>query len=260
MDWLQSAENDIVCLQETKCTDDEAAKVMPGWVDQAYPYRYWNSCDGRHQDKGFQKKGLSGTAIWSKRPGIQLAGVDFDKEGRITAVEFSDIILVTVYTPNSQSPESDRFRYRVRSWDVDFRAYMSQLCKKKTTIICGDFNVAHGDGDVYKPDEFRNRVAGFMNEERENFTKLLTETDSIDAFSKCNPNAEKAFTFWDQKLPYLRRTNRGWRIDYFLTPCKLPIRIKKCEHLPYVTGSDHCPISLEYDKLYKRRYRLKLTT
>lgn len=257
-DWLQAGQYDYVCLQETKCTEEEAEKVMPNWVRSKYPFRYWRSCTGEYQHEGFQKKGLSGTAIWSKQPGIQLPSTDFDKEGRITAVEFGKFILVTVYTPNSQSPESDRFRYRVREWDVNFRKYIQTIQQEKTVIVCGDFNVARFDKDVYKPDEFKNVVAGCMNEERQNIEKLLQETQLEDAFHKKHPDAEKAFTFWDQKLPYLRRTNRGWRIDYFLTPQALPFSIRACNHLPQILGSDHCPIELHGEFIQKKPYKLKI--
>lgn len=256
--WLQSGKYDYICLQETKCTKEEAEKVMPSWVRDLYPYRYWRSCTGEYKNEGFQKKGLSGTAIWSKHPGIQLASTLFDKEGRITAVEYVKFILVTVYTPNSQSPESDRFRYRVREWDVNFRKYICSLQQDKPVIVCGDFNVARFDKDVYNPDEFKNMVAGFMNEERDNLEQLLVEAKLEDAFVKKHPTTEKAFTFWDQKLPYLRRTNRGWRIDYFLTPAKFPFIIRECKHMPSIVGSDHCPIELVIEFLTKKPYKLKL--
>lgn len=257
-DWLQAGQYDYVCFQETKCTQDEAEKVMPSWVREKYPYRYWRSCTGEYQNEGFQKKGLSGTAIWSKQPGTQLPSSDFDKEGRITAVEFGKFILVTIYTPNSQSPESERFRYRVREWDFGFRKHIKMLQQKKPVILCGDFNVARFDKDVYKPKEFKNLVAGFMNEERSNLEKLILELQLIDAFHYKNPTSDKAFTFWDQKLPYLRRSNRGWRIDYFLTPSKMPFVIRKCNHLPTVIGSDHCPIDLSAEFITKKPYKLKI--
>lgn len=257
-DWLQAGQYDYICFQETKCTEEEAEKVMPGWVRDKFPYRYWRSCTGEYQNEGFQKKGLSGTAIWSKQPGLLLESTDFDKEGRITAVEFGKFILVTVYTPNSQNPESDRFRYRVREWDVNMRQYIKNLQLDKPVILCGDFNVARFDKDVYKPDEFKNMVAGFMNEERNNIEKLMEETHLEDAFHKKHPTAEKAFTFWDQKLPYLRRTNRGWRIDYFLTPKKLPFIVRNCNHLQDVKGSDHCPIELHAEFITKKPYKLKI--
>jgi exodeoxyribonuclease-3 len=262
MDWLSGGAYDIVCIQETKATEEEADKVAPRWVNENYPHRYWNSCTGEYQHEGFQKKGLSGTCIWSKQPGEQLAHPDFDKEGRTTTVEFGEFIIVTVYTPNSQTPESDRFRYRVRTWDDSFREYVQQLNAHKPTIVCGDFNVAHGDGDVYKPVEYKNMVAGFMNEERDNFSKLLDDANLVDTFRRFHPDDEGAYTFWDQKLPYLRRTNRGWRIDYFLTPTSLQSKITACDQHPTIMGSDHCPITLELTtivpKTRKRKIRLRI--
>lgn len=260
VDWIESSDYDIVCLQETKCTRAEADKVAPEWVFTKYPHRFWNSCTGEYQHLGFQKKGLSGTAIWSKWSGVQLESAEFDKEGRITAVDFGDFIVVTVYTTNSQSPESDRFRYRVREWDVAFREYVAKLSSVKATVVCGDFNVAHQDRDVYKPDEFKNMVAGFMNEERENFTKLL-DLGFIDGFRHFKPDDDKQFTFWDQKLPYLRRTNRGWRIDYFLVPQSLVHTMTECDIHPDIQGSDHCPITLtlalEHSTSHKPKVILK---
>ena len=261
MDWLSGGTYDIVCIQETKATQEEADKVSPRWVKEKYPYRYWNSCTGEFQHEGFQKKGLSGTCIWSKQPGEQLAHPGFDKEGRTTTVEFSEFIIVTVYTPNSQTPESDRFRYRVRTWDDNFREYIQQLNAHKPTIVCGDFNVAHGDGDVYKPVEYKNMVAGFMNEERDNFSKLLDDAKLVDTFRLFHPDDKGAYTFWDQKLPYLRRTNRGWRIDYFLTPTCLQNKVTMCDQHPTIRGSDHCPITLELtttNALKPRKRKIKL--
>lgn len=260
MDWISGGTYDVICLQETKATEAEASKVAPRWVNDIYPHRYWNSCTGEFQHQGFQKKGLSGTCIWSKQPGQQLQHPGFDKEGRTTTVEFGEFILVSVYTPNSQAPESDRFRYRVREWDSNFREYIKQLNTRKPTIVCGDFNVAHSDADVYKPIEYKNMVAGFMNEERDNLSRLLDDVSLVDTFRHFHPDDKGAYTFWDQTLPYLRRTNRGWRIDYFLTPGCLLKRVSSCEHHPNVLGSDHCPITLEVNlaETPKKKHRVSL--
>ena len=82
---------DIVCLQETKCTEEQV--VLPDDIIRNYPYRYWNSTNGTTQ-----RKGLSGTTIWCKYPPIRvLETPDFDVEGRIIALEFENYILVNVY-------------------------------------------------------------------------------------------------------------------------------------------------------------------
>lgn len=246
MDWICGRSYDVICIQETKATQEEATKVMPQWIREQYPFQFWNSCNGEFQHLGFQKKGFNGTCIWSRKPSIQLEKPEFDKEGRTTTVDFGAFLLVTVYTPNSQSAESKRFRYRIHKWDINIREYVDALNKIKPVIICGDFNVAHKDVDVYKPDEFKNMVCGFMDEERDNMSKLL-HLGFIDCFRHFQPDDTDAYTFWDQTRPFLRRSNRGWRIDYFLVSVLLQDRVKECKHLPEITGSDHCPIILEID-------------
>jgi exodeoxyribonuclease-3 len=264
LNWLEGSEYDIICLQETKCSEEEANKVMPKWISEIYKYRYWNSCTGEYQHLGFQRKGLSGTSIWSKQSGIKLETPEFDKEGRTTAVEFSDFIIVTVYTPNSQNPKSQRFTYRVQDWDVEFLNYIQSLNNLKPTIICGDFNVAIEEKDVYNPVGFKNKVAGFIDEERDNFKNILC-SGYKDAFRMFYPDDKEKYTFWTQMQPQLRKTNRGWRIDYFLVPTKLANHIIDCNILPNIMGSDHCPITLlsnlentKKQEIKKKKYKLKL--
>ena len=102
LDFLQEGEYDMICFQETKA--EESQVQMPEALAAMYPHRYWRSSQGIEQ-----RKGLSGTAIWSKTKAIREhdpPGVDV--EGRVTALEFPTFNLVTVYTPNSQSAVSER--------------------------------------------------------------------------------------------------------------------------------------------------------
>ena len=238
LDWVADGKYDILCFQETKALESEVE--IPEAIKETYPYRYWNSCTG----EGGQRKGLNGTAIWSKRKALRrLDTPAFDLEGRTVVLEFGEFILVTVYTPNSQSVFSDRCKYRCQVWDHLFRAYVSELERTKPTIICGDFNVANEDKDVYKPDEWRNAAPGFLDNERNNFKALLNE-GFVDAYRARHPDAERRYTFWDQKLPFLRKSNRGWRIDYFLVSKKLVGKIRGSGIRTAVTGSDHCPVTL----------------
>ena len=246
LDFLGEGEYDVVCFQETKAEEHEV--LVPEQLTKIYPHRYWRSTQGITQRKGF-----SGTSIWSKtKPLRELDPPSIDAEGRVTALEFSTWNLVTVYTPNSQSASSERHIYRVGVWDEHFRNYVKELNKKKSTIVCGDFNVARDDIDVYKPDELRNCCAGFLDIERENFEKLLG-WDWFDSFRMFHDMEENKFTYWDQTLPYLRRTNRGWRIDYFLVPKKLKNKIVDAQIHPEIMGSDHCPITLKFKSPQKKR-------
>lgn len=239
LDFLGEGEWDIVCFQETKA--EESQVEIPEALANMYPYRYWRSSLGVRQ-----RKGLSGTSIWTKKKAVrEIAPPEFDVEGRTTTLEFRSWILVTVYTPNSQGPGTERHNHRVTEWDPVFREFVQGLNKRKPTIICGDFNVAHRNIDVEKPLEYKNVCAGFLDDERVNFNSLL-EAGWVDSFREMHPDALEAYTFWDQKIPQKRKLNRGWRIDYFLVPPKLMKRVLSSVIIPFVMGSDHCPIGLEF--------------
>ena len=225
---------DIVLLQETKAERHQV--VLPKDVSDIYPYRFWQSTKGTTQ-----RKGLSGTAVWSKvEPIGQIAPPPGDEEGRITAVEFETFIVVSVYTPNSQALDTPRFRFRTEAWHASFATYIAQLKTRKPTIIGGDLNVAHLDVDIYDPKKNRNKAAGFLDLERDQFSEYLN-MGYRDAFRELYPDAQEKYTYWNQLNPKTRANNRGWRIDYFMV--SPGIQIYQTEMLPDITGSDHCPIA-----------------
>lgn len=232
---------DIVCLQETKCTEDQVK--LPCEVNIRYPYRYWNSSDGTTQRKGF-----SGTTIWCKdKPIKNLETPEFDHEGRIISLEFNEFILINIYVPNSQALDSDRYNFR-QIWDNKFSDYLNWLEEtyNKKLIICGDLNVAHLDIDITSPKSKKNKVPGFFDVERSNFTKLINKNNLVDIIRSKDPNNQLS-TYWSnfQKAP--RKMENGWRIDYFLISKDLFEKnfVKNIKILMEITGSDHCPVCLE---------------
>ena len=238
--FLERTDFDVVCLQETKATEDQVK--IPNEIAEKYPFRFWESTQGITQ-----RKGLSGTCIWSKvAPISRIKPPEIDLEGRVTALEFESCIIVCVYTPNSQSADSPRFKFRTEEWDDVFREYIKILDTIKPTIICGDFNVAHLDIDIYNPKKYKNAVAGFFDEERRQFTKHLG-SGFVDAFRYLYPTEEKKYTYWNQVRKTCREKNIGWRLDYFLVPKSIEKQIKECSLLVEEMGSDHCPIVLEID-------------
>ena len=244
LDFLQNEDFDVVCLQETKCEEHEI--VLPDWITNMYKHRFWNNTKGITQ-----RKGLSGTSIWCKEEPIErIETPDFDLEGRIVALEFNKFILVTVYTPNSQGHESDRFNFRVEHWDQLFLEFITMLEQVKPVVVCGDLNVAHDDKDVYKPDEWRNNSAGFYDQERENF-KAILEAGYIDTLRMFNQN-ERQYTYWQQTIPVYRKRNIGWRIDYFLASKALRRYVKSGCIRPEIMGSDHCPVTCELKFPFKK--------
>ena len=208
-DFFDNENADIFCIQETKMQEGQLDLAKEGY------YVYLNSAE---------KKGYSGTAIWTKiKPITVKYGIDIeehDKEGRVITLEFEKFFMVTVYTPNAKR-ELERLEYRVK-WEQDFRKYLEELRKVKPVIICGDLNVAHKEIDV-KNDKANRGQAGFTDEERREFNNLL-DLKYIDTFRKFYPDEER-FTWWSY-FGKAREKNVGWRIDYFIVSDELDNNLK----------------------------------
>lgn len=208
-DFFDNENADIFCIQETKMQEGQLDLAKEGY------YVYLNSAE---------KKGYSGTAIWTKiKPITVRYGIDIeehDKEGRVITLEFEKFFMVTVYTPNAKR-ELERLEYRVK-WEQDFRKYLEELRKVKPVVICGDLNVAHKEIDV-KNDKANRGQAGFTDEERREFNNLL-DLKYIDTFRKFYPEEER-FTWWSY-FGKAREKNVGWRIDYFIVSDELDNNLK----------------------------------
>lgn len=228
MDFLKDENPDIICLQETKMQREQADFDIENY------HEYWNSAE---------KKGYSGTAIFTKKEPISVAydiGVEAHSfEGRVITAEYEDFYLVCVYTPNAQA-ELKRLSYRMEFED-DFREYLLKLHEEKPVIVCGDMNVAHKPIDLKNP---KTNVGnpGFSYEERGKMTELLA-SGFVDTFRHFYPDLEQAYSWWSYRFNS-RAKNTGWRIDYFLTTEDLIDRVEDSRILPNVMGSDHCPVEI----------------
>ena len=228
-DAFQQLGADIFCLQETKLQPEQISLDLPGYT------QYWNSA---------VKKGYSGTAAFTRLEPLSVrygVGVEeLDLEGRLITLEFEKFYLVTCYTPNAQRGLA-RIDHRLK-WDDAFRNYLAELDKSKPVIACGDLNVAHKEIDLKNPGSNRGN-AGFSDEERESFTRLL-DSGFTDTFRYLNPDATGAYTWWSYMYK-ARQNNAGWRIDYFLVSDRIADRITAAPIYNEILGSDHCPVGLE---------------
>ena len=229
MDFLASADADILCLQETKMQEGQEIIETPGY------HQFWCSAE---------KKGYSGTLTLTKEKPLSVSygiGIDIhDHEGRAVTAEFNDFYLVNFYVPNSQD-QLKRLDYRMQ-WEDDVRDYLSQLRKSKPVIVCGDMNVAAEEFDLKNPKPNRKN-AGFSDEEREKFRQLKA-SGFIDTFRYFYPDLEGVYSWWSYRFN-ARKNNAGWRIDYFLASEELESRLSDAKILTDVMGSDHCPVVLE---------------
>ena len=229
-DIFKNLDADFFCLQETKMQHGQLDLQFEGYTS------YLNYAE---------KKGYSGTAIYSKHKPINVLygiGVEqHDHEGRVVTLEFDSFFLVTVYTPNTQD-ELKRLDYRMQ-WETDFQAYLKTLDAKKPVIVCGDMNVAHQEIDLKNPKTNR-RNAGFTDEEREKMTQLLN-SGFVDTFRFLYPETI-TYSWWSYRFK-AREKNTGWRIDYFLTSERLKDKITEAKIHTDIFGSDHCPVELDLD-------------
>lgn len=229
LEYFDSVDADIFCLQETKLQAGQIDLDLPAYKD------YWNYA---------VKKGYSGTAIFTKTEPLSVQyglGIEeHDTEGRVITLEFEKFFMVTVYTPNSQA-ELKRLDYRMTFEDA-ILAYVKKLDETKPVVLCGDLNVAHEEIDLKNPKTNRKN-AGFSDAERAKFTAFL-EAGFVDSFRYFYPDLEDAYSWWSYRMN-ARARNTGWRIDYFVVSERLKDNLVDAKIHPDVLGSDHCPVELE---------------
>ena len=153
-DFFEEVNADVFCLQEVKATEEQIDYKPDGYIC------YRNVAE---------RKGYSGTIIYTKVEPISVyygMGIEkHDHEGRMITLEFSDFYLINSYVPNVKRT-LERLDYRMK-WEDDFKEYVNSLRKKKTVIVCGDFNVAHTEIDIKNAKANRGN-AGFTDEKKKN--------------------------------------------------------------------------------------------
>lgn len=230
LDFVHHEKPDILCLQETKCVDDqlpEAAKNLKGY------HPYWLCKPGGH----------AGIALYSKimpyNVEYGIGDAEQDSDGRILTAEYEKFFLVCTYVPNA-GRKLVTLDKRLR-WNKLFEAHLRKLDAQKPVIVAGDMNVAHAEIDLANP-KTNKRNAGFTQEERDGMSDLL-KMGFVDTFRHFYPTQEKAYTFWTY-MGGARAKNVGWRLDYFIASERLLGKVVDNVIRKDVMGSDHCPITL----------------
>lgn len=229
--FFKEVDADFFAIQETKLQEGQIELNFEGYKS------YFNSAE---------KKGYSGVAVYTKHQPLKVTkgiGIEqHDHEGRVLTLEYENFYFVTCYTPNSKR-ELLRLDYRM-VWEDAFLNYIEGLKATKPVIFCGDLNVAHQEIDLKNPKTNR-RNAGFTDEERGCFTKLL-DKGYIDTFRYFYPDMTGVYSWWSYMFK-AREKNAGWRIDYFVVSENLKERLVDAKIHTEILGSDHCPVELEID-------------
>ena len=234
LDWLQSVDPDIVCLQEIKAMRDQLELSL--FEAAGYKYHYWFSAE---------KKGYSGVAILAKTAPdhVELGtGIDYmDVEGRNIRADFNGVSVMSLYLPSGTNLA--RLDHKLR-YMADFQDYVNHLKKDyPNLIILGDYNICHRAIDIHDPVRNKN-VSGFLPVEREWMGNFI-DSGFIDSFRHFNKEPHQ-YTWWTYRAN-ARNNNKGWRLDYGMVSNPLEERLKRSVILSKARHSDHCPILVEIE-------------
>ena len=232
IEWLISANPDVICLQEIKATEDQ---IPTDVISEAgYPFQYYFSA---------QKKGYSGVAILCKSEpknvvfGTGIENMDF--EGRNLRVDFDSLSVMSMYLPSGTN--IDRLGYKFQYMDT-IQEYIINLRNEiPNIVVCGDYNICHEAIDIHNP-KGNEKTSGFLPEERAWLDGFM-KTGMIDTFRHLNKEPDN-YTWWSYRAN-ARNNNKGWRIDYCLAAAPLKDKIKRALILPEAKHSDHCPVLVE---------------
>ncbi|MBD2259779.1 exodeoxyribonuclease III [Pseudanabaena sp. FACHB-2040] len=243
VDWLQARPVDVLCLQETKVVDE----LFPGAAFEAvgyHPYIYG-------------QKTYNGVALLSRQPlddvKLGFVGVldpvevgDLDEQKRVIAGVTKGVCIVNLYVPNGSSVGSDKYAYKLR-WLALLQKYLAALLTQYQQVnVCGDFNIALEDRDIYDPAGKETHIMA-SPVEREALQAVLS-VGLKDAFRKFTQEGGH-YSWWDYRAASFRR-NHGWRIDHHYLSPTLYEQAQRCtidvEPRQQEQPSDHTPVIVEY--------------
>lgn len=236
-EWIEAAQPDVLCLQETKAQTDQIQTEIETLENLGY-HSYWHSAE---------KKGYSGVAILTKQEPKHVeygTGIDYiDHEGRVLRVDFDDFSVISVYVPSGTNM-TERLDFKLK-FCYDFLDYIKDLRKEiPNLIVSGDYNVCHQAIDIHDP--VRNaKVSGFLPIEREWLSKYMEDCEMIDSFRHFVKEPDN-YSWWSYRANS-RARNKGWRIDYNMVSKTLEPNMKRAAILSEAVHSDHCPVLVELD-------------
>lgn len=234
LQWLNAAPVDVLCLQETKLTDDK----FP--VNEIKEAGYHVAFTGQ--------KTYNGVAILSRYPISEVVKNNPlfpDEQQRIVAATIEGVRVVCAYIPNGQSVDSEKYQYKL-NWLAALRNWLEEEQKEHSSLaLLGDYNIAPEDADVYDPISWEGQVL-CTDAERAAFDRLIN-LGLKDAF-RLFPQEEKSYTWWDyRQLAF--RFNKGVRIDHILLSEPLALRCQSCviDKTPrkWEQPSDHTPVIVD---------------
>ena len=231
LQWLSDNPVDVLCLQETKLTDDK----FP--IEELRAAGYQSAFAGQRT--------YNGVAILSRKPIEDVIRGNPrlpDEQQRIIGATIAGMRIICVYVPNGQSVDSDKFSYKLQWLDALHNWLADEMNTHRELALLGDYNIAPEDRDIYDPEVWRGHVLA-SEPERDHFRRLM-DIDLKDAF-RLFDQPEKSYSWWDYRQLAFRR-NMGLRIDHILLSDALAKRCTSCfiDRAPrkWEQPSDHTPV------------------
>ena len=241
--WLKANPVDVLCLQETKV------------VEGSFPVAAFEELGYTPYISG--QKSYNGVALVSRQPleDVQrgFASVlgsdrvaDLDDQKRVIAGRLENVYIVNLYVPNGSSIGSEKYEYKLK-WLACLKEYLAKLLKTYPNLnVCGDFNIALEDKDIYNPEGKDKHI--MSSPEERSALKTVLSVGLADGFRKFTDEGGH-FSWWDYRAASYRR-NMGWRIDHHYLSASLYERATACvidtEPRGWEKPSDHTPVIIEY--------------
>jgi exodeoxyribonuclease III len=238
--WLDERQPDVVCLQETKLADDAFAELLN---EELAARSYEVAAHGEAAWNGvaiFSRAGLDDVSTGlAGAPGFP------HPEARAVAATCGGIRVISVYVPNGRTPDSDHYRYKLE-WLASLREEIA-ACPDET-VVCGDFNIAPTDDDVFDPDAYVGQTH-VTPPEREALASL--EALGLRDVVRDRWPGERVFSYWDYRAGMFHQ-DLGMRIDLVLASEPVADRVKAAwidRHARKGKGpSDHAPVIVDLDE------------
>ncbi|HSZ06480.1 MAG TPA: exodeoxyribonuclease III [Solirubrobacteraceae bacterium] len=238
--WLDQRQPDVVCLQETKLTDDAFDELLG---DELASRRYAFARHGEAQWNGVAI--LSRTGLGDVVAGIPGAPGFPHQEARALSATCGGIRVHCVYVPNGREPDSEHYRYKL--------AWLHALAEMVRSdppdaIVCGDMNIAPADIDVFDPAAYVGHTHVTASERAA--LAQLQELGLRDAVRDRWPDA-RVFTYWDYRAGMFHQ-DLGMRIDLVLASATVAGRVRAAwvdrQARKGTRPSDHAPVIVDLDE------------
>jgi exodeoxyribonuclease III len=238
--WLDERQPDVVCLQETKLTDEAFADLLGGEL----------------AERGYAVA-VHGEAAWNGVAILSRVGLDDvvqglaggpgfpHQEARALSATCGGIRLISVYVPNGRTPGSEHYQYKL-AWLDSLRKVVAT--DPETTVVCGDVNIAPTDDDVFDPDAYADQTHVTPPERA-----ALADLQAVglrDVVRERWPD-ERVFTYWDYRAGMFHQ-DLGMRIDLVLAGTTVADRVRAAwvdrQARKGKGPSDHAPVIVDLDE------------